>query len=75
MIAAQIACTQKLENGGEDEKRFVALVFTIAHPDGADDPLYAEIPAASVTITVKGDAADLFEIGTVYELGITEETE
>ncbi|WP_372663567.1 hypothetical protein [Amycolatopsis kentuckyensis] len=75
MIAAQLACTQKLENGGEDDRRFVALVFTIAHPEGAEDPTYAEIPAASLTITVKGEVADLFEIGTVYDFGITEEAE
>jgi hypothetical protein len=75
MIAAQIACTHKLENGGEADDRYVALVFTIAHPEGEDEAQYAEIPAASVTITVKGEAADLFEVGTVYDLGITEEAE
>lgn len=72
MITAQLACTQKIENGGEDEDRYVALVLVIAHPEGADSPFYREIPAASLTITVPGKAADLFEIGEVYQLDVTE---
>lgn len=72
MITAQLACTQMLENGGEGADRYVALVLVIARRDGADNPQFASIPAASLTITVTGKAADRFEVGKVYELNISE---
>ncbi len=71
MIATTLACTQKLENGGEGENRFVALVLVIAHPEG-DDPDCHLVPAASLTITVPGEAADHFEVGKLYTLDLRE---
>lgn len=72
MITATLACTQKLENGGEGEHRFVAVVFNIAHPEGEDSPDYHLIPNASLTITVPGKAADHCEVGRLYTLDLTE---
>lgn len=72
MIGATLACIQKIENGGEDAGRMVALVLVIAHPEGEDDPDYHLIPAASLTITVPGATADHFEVGKLYELNLTE---
>lgn len=68
MITAPMACTQKIENGGEGDSRFVALVLVIAHREGEDRP----IPGASLTITVPGETADHFEVGQVYQLDVTE---
>lgn len=68
MITAPLACIQKIENGGETDDRFVALVFTIAHNEGGD----RLIPAVSLMITVPGKAADRFEVGKLYSLDLTE---
>ncbi|MBB1153509.1 hypothetical protein [Amycolatopsis dendrobii] len=75
MIAAQLTCSQKLDDRGEGQDRFVTLVFTTEYILGYHDDLATEIPAASLSITVKGSAADLFEIGQPYDVNITEEEE
>jgi hypothetical protein len=61
MITAKVKLTQKLENGGDGEDRFVALQFLPDYQDGRNQEWAASTPALSLTVTVKGAVADRFE--------------
>ncbi|MBB1153508.1 hypothetical protein [Amycolatopsis dendrobii] len=53
MITAKIACTQKLDNGGEGEDRATAVTFTLT-----EDNENTGVVSAVVTMTVTGEAGD-----------------
>ncbi|MET9262396.1 hypothetical protein [Amycolatopsis sp. NPDC004079] len=71
MITAKVKCTQKLENGGEGEDRFVALQFLVDDSSNVNLEWGDETPSLALTMTVQGAVADQFEYKP-YTLQLTE---
>lgn len=67
MITAKVLCQHKNESG-EADKRQVAVSFLPDYQDGRNKEWSLYTPSLSLTMTLKGEVADRFEVGTAYTL-------
>lgn len=72
MITAKVKCYQKTETGVGDDRQ-VQVGFTADYADGRNKEWSLYTPALSLSMTLKGDVADRFEIGKAYTLTFTTE--
>jgi len=71
MITAKVHCASKVESGEGDQKQAV-LQFTADYADGRNKEWSLYAPALSLSMTVKGAAAERFEAGKAYTLQFVE---
>lgn len=67
MITAKVKCYQKTESGVGDARQ-VQVDFNADYNDGRNKEWSLYTPALSLSMTLKGDVADRFEIGKAYTL-------
>lgn len=67
MITAKVAVQAK-HASGEGDQRQVAVTFIADYQDGRNKEWSLYTPALSLSMTLKGDVADRFEVGQAYEL-------
>lgn len=67
MVTAKVQCQSKLESGVGDGRQ-VVVTFTPDYNAGRNKEWSLFTPALSLSMTLKGAAADLFEIGRAYTL-------
>jgi predicted RNA-binding protein with PIN domain len=71
MITAKVKCYQKTETGvGAD--RQVQVGFNADYANGRNKEWSLYTPALSLSMTLKGEVADRFAIGTAYTLQLVE---
>jgi hypothetical protein len=67
-ITAKITCSYKQDFGGN-----VLVRFAPDYAQGRNASWAAATPALELSMTMRGDVADLFEVGRPYELRFTPE--
>lgn len=67
MITAKVYCGTKVQTG-EGELRQGVVTFFPDYADGKNKEWALSTPNLSLSMTLKGDAADLFEVGEAYTL-------
>lgn len=67
MVTAKVLCLSKLESG-VGENRQVVTTFSPDYNDGRNKEWSVFTPALSLSMTLRGSAADLFDIGAAYTL-------
>ena len=67
MITAKIKCTSKAESGAGDHRQAV-VGFQPDYADGRNKAWAMPTPNLSLSMTLNGQAADLFEQGQAYTL-------
>lgn len=70
MITAKVKCSSKGEPTGDGQ---VALSFLADYGDGRNKEWSLYTPSLSLSMTVKGDVANLFEQGKAYTLQFVED--
>lgn len=71
-VTAKITCNWKNEIG-EGDQRQVTVGFQPDYADGRNKEWSLYTPALSLSMTLKGAVADLFEVGQAYTLTFTPE--
>jgi hypothetical protein len=74
MITAKVVCSGWTASG-EGEQRQVAVTFLPDYADGRNKEWSLYTPALSLSMTLKGAVADLFEPGKAYTLQFVEEAD
>lgn len=74
MITAKVHCQAKNETGDGDQRQAV-VTFTADYADGRNKEWALYTPTLSMSMTLKGVAADRFEAGKAYTLTFTETEE
>lgn len=72
MITAKILCHKKTEYG-EGDARQASVSFGADYANGRNKEWAANTPSLSLSMTLNGKAADLFEEGKAYTLQFVEE--
>lgn len=72
MITAKVAVQSKHESG-VGEHRQVVVAFTPDYNDGRNKEWSVYTPALSLSMTLKGEVADRFQVGQSYTLQFIEE--
>jgi len=72
MITARVHCASKIERG-EGADRQAQIRFQPDYQDGRNAEWAAASPMLSLTMTLNGTAADLFEQDKRYELRFVEQ--
>lgn len=72
MITAKIICTGKSESG-EGDARQANVSFAADYADGRNKEWAPYTPGLSLTMGLKGEVADRFEVNQRYELRFVEE--
>jgi len=67
MITAKIKLSTKTESGEGDQRR-AALMFYADYAEGRNKEWASATPTLTLSMTVKGEVADLFEQGAAYTL-------
>jgi hypothetical protein len=67
MITAKVKCDRKTESG-EGDNRQAAVSFQPDYADGRNKEWALATPHLSLSMTLNGKAADLFEQGRAYTL-------
>jgi len=73
MITAKVSCVSKTETGEGDE-RYANVTLGADYNDGRNAEWAKWTPSMSVTMTLNGRAAALFEAGKKYTLQFVEES-
>jgi hypothetical protein len=71
MVTAKVTCHMKNATGDGD-KRQVAVSFLPDYADGRNKEWSLYTPALSLSMTLRGDVADRFEVGKAYTLQFVE---
>lgn len=71
MVTAKVTCSQKVETG-EGDSRQALVSFAPDYAEGRNKEWAYLTPHLSLTMTLKGEAADLFEFGKPYTLTFVE---
>lgn len=74
MITAKVKCQTKTESG-EGDKRQAVVSFAADYNDGRNREWASATPTLSLSMTLNGEAADLFEEGAAYTLQFVEADE
>lgn len=67
MITAKVYCGSKVETGDGVQRQAVVTFFP-DYGDGRNKAWALNTPTLTLNMTLKGDAADLFETGAAYTL-------
>jgi hypothetical protein len=67
MITAKVTCHVKNETG-EGDQRQTQVSFLPDYADGRNKEWSLYTPALSLSMTLKGEVADRFEVGKAYTL-------
>jgi hypothetical protein len=73
-VTAKVVCQNKTETG-EGAARQATVAFAPDYADGRNKAWAAATPSLSLTMTLNGEAADLFEAGKAYTLNFVESTD
>lgn len=73
MVTAKVFCAAKTETGEGDDRQ-ASVVFGADYNDDRNKEWAKWTPALSLTMTLNGQAADLFEQGKKYTLQFVEES-
>jgi hypothetical protein len=71
MVTAKVKCTSKAESG-EGDSRQAVVGFQPDYADGRNKEWAMATPHLSLSMTLNGQAADLFEQGKAYTLQFVE---
>lgn len=72
MITAKIVCQGKTEQG-EGENRQTLVTFAPDYADGRNKEWSLYTPHLSLSMTLKGEVADRFEVGQAFTLQFIDE--
>ncbi|MFG2054758.1 hypothetical protein ACGFI9_12075 [Micromonospora sp. NPDC048930] len=72
MITAKIVCQSKQESGEGDDRQ-VVVTFAPDYNDGRNKEWARWTPGLSLTMGLKGEVADRFEVGRPYTLTFSED--
>jgi hypothetical protein len=67
MITAKVKCTSKTPSGEGDERQAV-VIFMPDYADGKNKEWSLYTPALALSMTLKGDVADRFEVNKSYTI-------
>lgn len=68
MITAKIECTRKVDHAAGTEHAQSTVSFMPDYRDGRNAEWAAATPSLSLTMTLRGDVADRFQVGKRYML-------
>ncbi|RKN38440.1 hypothetical protein [Micromonospora endolithica] len=72
MITAKIVCQSKQETGEGDDRQ-VTVTFAPDYHDGRNKEWARWTPGLSLTMGLKGEVADRFDVGQAFTLTFTPE--
>lgn len=72
MVTAKVVCQGKTPSG-EGNQRQVLVTFAPDYQDGRNKEWSLYTPALSLSMTLKGEVADRFEVGQAFTLQFVED--